>query len=97
MSEIQIADRLVGSDHPTYFIADISANHDGDLDPAEARSSLTAGGAGELDPRVPTRKTGAEAFRHPSLSREVHAAGLITRTGPMKTPGVAIRGGSHYV
>jgi len=97
MNAIMIGERWIGGDHPTYFIADVSANHDGDLDPAEARGNLTAGEAGELDPRVPTRKSGAEAFRHPSLSREVHAAGLITRTGPMKTPGVAIRGGSHYV
>ncbi len=29
--EIRIADRLVGPGHPTYFIADIAANHDGDL------------------------------------------------------------------
>lgn len=28
---IRIGERLVGPDHPTYFIADISANHDGDL------------------------------------------------------------------
>lgn len=31
MSTIQIAGRPVGDDHPTYFIADIAANHDGDL------------------------------------------------------------------
>jgi N-acetylneuraminate synthase len=29
--EIQIGQRLIGIDHPTYFIADIAANHDGDL------------------------------------------------------------------
>ncbi|MDO8307679.1 MAG: N-acetylneuraminate synthase family protein [Actinomycetota bacterium] len=29
-----IGDRLVGPDEPTYFIADIAANHDGDLDRA---------------------------------------------------------------
>lgn len=29
--EIKIADRLIGPNHPTYFIADIAANHDGDL------------------------------------------------------------------
>ena len=29
-----IGDRLVGPDQPTYFIADIAANHDGDLDRA---------------------------------------------------------------
>lgn len=31
MSTFQLGDRLVGSDQPTYFIADIAANHDGDL------------------------------------------------------------------
>jgi N-acetylneuraminate synthase len=36
MKEIRIADRLVGGRHPTYFIADISANHDGDLERAKA-------------------------------------------------------------
>lgn len=32
--EIQIADRTIGLKHPTYFIADIAANHDGDLERA---------------------------------------------------------------
>jgi N-acetylneuraminate synthase len=32
--EIQIGSHLIGKDHPTYFIADISANHDGDLERA---------------------------------------------------------------
>ncbi|MCG8323338.1 MAG: N-acetylneuraminate synthase family protein, partial [Cytophagales bacterium] len=31
MPEFKIADRIVGDRHPTYFIADIAANHDGDL------------------------------------------------------------------
>jgi sialic acid synthase SpsE len=35
MPDIKIADRLIGTDHPTYFIADISANHDGDLERAK--------------------------------------------------------------
>ena len=30
MSEINIANRTVGDSHPTYFVADISANHDGE-------------------------------------------------------------------
>jgi len=34
-----IGDRLVGPDQPTYFIADIAANHDGDLD--RARQLIT--------------------------------------------------------
>ncbi len=29
--DVRIADRLIGANHPTYFIADIAANHDGDL------------------------------------------------------------------
>jgi N-acetylneuraminate synthase len=32
--EIKILDRKIGPDTPTYFIADIAANHDGDLDRA---------------------------------------------------------------
>jgi sialic acid synthase SpsE len=32
--DIQIGSRLIGPNHPTYFIADISANHDGDLERA---------------------------------------------------------------
>jgi N-acetylneuraminate synthase len=33
--EIQIGDHQIGENHPTYFIADISANHDGDLERAK--------------------------------------------------------------
>ena len=33
--DIKIGDRLIGENHPTYFIADISANHDGDLERAK--------------------------------------------------------------
>ena len=33
--EIQIGPHLIGENHPTYFIADISANHDGDLERAK--------------------------------------------------------------
>ncbi len=32
--DIQIGSHTIGEDHPTYFIADISANHDGELDRA---------------------------------------------------------------
>jgi sialic acid synthase SpsE len=32
--EIKIGNRLIGPNHPTYFIADIAANHDGDLERA---------------------------------------------------------------
>ncbi|HKJ26778.1 MAG TPA: N-acetylneuraminate synthase family protein, partial [Anaerolineales bacterium] len=33
--EIKILDKIIGPDHPTYFIADIAANHDGDLERAK--------------------------------------------------------------
>jgi sialic acid synthase SpsE len=33
--DIQIGSHLIGENHPTYFIADISANHDGDLERAK--------------------------------------------------------------
>ena len=33
--EIKIGSRTIGPGHPTYFIADIAANHDGDLERAK--------------------------------------------------------------
>jgi sialic acid synthase SpsE len=41
-NEFTIGDRPVGDIHPTYFIADISANHDGDLERAKALIQLAA-------------------------------------------------------
>src|SRR5690606_7841403 len=32
--ELKIGKHLIGDQHPTYFIADIAANHDGSLEPA---------------------------------------------------------------
>ena len=40
--EIKIGDRLIGEDYPTYFIADISANYDGDLERAKLLIKLAA-------------------------------------------------------
>jgi sialic acid synthase SpsE len=34
MKDIQIEGKVIGKNHPTYFIADVAANHDGDLDRA---------------------------------------------------------------
>ncbi len=42
MKAIQIGSRWVGEGHPTYFIADISANHDGDLKRAKRLIHLAA-------------------------------------------------------
>ena len=33
--EIKVGNRTIGTNHPTYFIADIAANHDGDLERAK--------------------------------------------------------------
>ena len=33
--QVKIGDHVVGDNHPTYFIADIAANHDGDLERAK--------------------------------------------------------------
>ena len=41
-TEFRIGSRLVGDAYPTYFIADISANHDGDLERAKALIHLAA-------------------------------------------------------
>ena len=35
MREIQIENKTIGLDYPTYFVADIAANHDGDLERAK--------------------------------------------------------------
>jgi sialic acid synthase SpsE len=40
--ELRIADRVVGDGAPTYFIADISANHDGSLERAKTLINLAA-------------------------------------------------------
>jgi len=35
MMQITIGNHIIGEEHPTYFIADIAANHDGDLERAK--------------------------------------------------------------
>ena len=40
MPDFSIGSRLVGPDQPTYFIADIAANHDGDLERAKELMTL---------------------------------------------------------
>ena len=35
MTHLKIEKRRIGINHPTYFIADIAANHDGDLERAK--------------------------------------------------------------
>ena len=40
--EMEIAGRKIGNDYPTYFIADIAANHDGDIERAKELIFLAA-------------------------------------------------------
>ncbi len=42
MAIIKIQDKIIGEDYPTYFIADIAANHDGDLSKAKDLIMLAA-------------------------------------------------------
>ena len=42
MREIQLENKIIGLNHPTYFIADIAANHDGDLERAKELIYLCA-------------------------------------------------------
>lgn len=41
-AELVIQGKVIGNDHPTYFIADIAANHDGDLERAKQLIILAA-------------------------------------------------------
>lgn len=42
MSTLRLGKKPVGLEHPTYFVADISANHDGDLERAKRLIRLCA-------------------------------------------------------
>jgi len=42
MKSLKLGKKVVGWDHPTYFVADISANHDGDLERAKLLIRLCA-------------------------------------------------------
>ena len=70
MAETTIGSRRVGDRHPTYFIADISANHDGDLERAKALIRLAA-------------ESGADAakFQNFRAARIVSARGFESLAG----------------
>src|ERR1700676_3408108 len=42
MASLKLGRKIVGLEHPTYFVADISANHDGDLERAKLLIRLCA-------------------------------------------------------
>lgn len=72
MSELQIGRRKVGTNQPTYFIADISANHDGELDRAKELIHLAA-------------KAGADAAKFQNFRAEkiVSKHGFETLSGQL--------------
>ncbi len=43
--ELKIGNTLIGDNHPTWFIADIAANHDGSLERASSSSTSPEAGA----------------------------------------------------
>lgn len=45
--EFKIGNTLIGHDHPTYFIADVAANHDGDLEKAKDLIYMVAEAGGQ--------------------------------------------------
>ena len=69
--DIQIGSHCLGKDHPTYFIADISANHDGDLERAKLLIRLA-------------KESGADAakfqnFRAPEIVSDFGFKGMGTQ------------------
>lgn len=62
---IKIGDNIIGEGHPTYFIADIAANHDGSLDRAKKLIELA-------------KKNGADAakFQHHNVDKYVSDYGF---------------------
>ncbi|OGO31867.1 MAG: N-acetylneuraminate synthase [Chloroflexi bacterium RBG_16_54_11] len=77
--EIKIGNRLIGPNHPTYFIADIAANHDGDLERAKSLIRLA-------------REAGADAakfqnFRAPKIVSDygfTHLHGQVSHQAAWK-------------
>ncbi len=56
MKEIKISDRPVGDSHPVYFIADIAANHDGDLERAKMLIRLAKEAQKQRNSRTSARR-----------------------------------------
>ncbi|MDP7341836.1 MAG: hypothetical protein QF767_00370, partial [Alphaproteobacteria bacterium] len=59
---ITIAGRAIGAEHPPFVIAEMSANHNGDLDRAfEIMAAAKDAVAGNLDQSIGTFRRAAEA------------------------------------
>ena len=73
---ITIGKSRIGLDHPTYFIADIAANHDGDLDRAKKLIELA-------------KTSGADAvkFQHHDVRKYVSDRGFKSLGGKFSHQG----------
>ena len=60
--EIKFGNRTIGLNHPTYFIADIAANHDGDLERAKLLIRLGERG-GSRRGQIPELRRAEDRFR----------------------------------
>src|SRR4030067_2241314 len=77
--EIKIGEHAIGTHHPTYFIADMAANHDGDLERAKSLIRLA-------------REAGADAakfqnFRAPKIVSDygfTHLHGQVSHQAAWK-------------
>jgi N-acetylneuraminate synthase len=77
--DIQIGSRIIGPNHPTYFIADVAANHDGDIERAKLLIRLA-------------KKAGADAakfqnFRAPKIVSDYgfrHLGGQVSHQATWK-------------
>ena len=79
--DIQIGSRWIGKDHPTYFVADIAANHDGSLERAKYLIKLA-------------KQAGADAAKFQNFSAPNHFWGRPSATAPMAYNGAG-SGGSN--
>ena len=62
--EIKIGNSLIGENSPTYFIADVAANHDGDLERAKKLITLAKESGADAD-----RKSTRLNSSHTDISR----------------------------
>ena len=73
-NEMHIGDSIIGDGHPAYFIADIAANHDGDINRAKDLVRLA-------------KEAGADAvkFQHHNVDKYVSDKGFKSLGGKLMT------------
>lgn len=110
MAEFRVGDRLIGPRNPTYFIADIAANHDGSLDRAIELVHLAARAGAEaakfqhfLAPRIVSdygfRALGAQKSHHARWQKsvyEVYEAASLAREWTASLHKASLEAGIHF-